>query len=75
VLFQRESAIGIASVTLKAMQTADPTNPALKKVPYIGVQFVGIPEFQSIGQQVGPKHCCCLDRQDDGRSGAPSEPD
>jgi sorbitol/mannitol transport system substrate-binding protein len=38
---------------LKAMQTADPTNPGIKKVPYVGVQFVGIPEFQSIGLQVG----------------------
>ena len=40
-------------LTLKAMQTADPTNPCIKKVPYIGAQFVGIPEFQSIGTQVG----------------------
>jgi hypothetical protein len=35
------------------MQTADPTNPCIKKVPYTGVQFVGIAEFQSIGTVVG----------------------
>ena len=34
------------------MQTADPTNSTLHKVPYVGVQFVGIPEFQAIGTQV-----------------------
>ena len=35
------------------MQTADPTNPAITKVPYVGIQFVGIPEFQAFGTQVG----------------------
>lgn len=38
---------------LKAIQTADPTDPSLKKVPYTGVQYVGIPEFQSFGTVVG----------------------
>ena len=42
-----------AATTLQAMQTADPTNPCIKKVPYIGIQFVGIPEFQAIGTVVG----------------------
>jgi sorbitol/mannitol transport system substrate-binding protein len=42
-----------AKVTLEAMNTADPTDPCAKKVPYIGVQFVGIPEFQAIGAVVG----------------------
>jgi sorbitol/mannitol transport system substrate-binding protein len=42
-----------AATTLQAMQSADPTNPCIKKVPYTGVQFVGIPEFQSIGQVTG----------------------
>jgi sorbitol/mannitol transport system substrate-binding protein len=35
------------------MQTADPTNPAIKPVPYVGVQFAGIAEFQAIGTEVG----------------------
>jgi sorbitol/mannitol transport system substrate-binding protein len=42
-----------AAATLKAMQTADPTNPCIKPVPYTGIQFVSIPEFQSIGTVVG----------------------
>ena len=48
-----QKAAPFAAVTLKAMQTADPTNPCIKKVPYTGVQFVGIPEFQGIGTEVG----------------------
>ena len=42
-----------ATVTLKAMNTADPVNPCAKPVPYQGIQFVGIPEFQSFGTVVG----------------------
>jgi sorbitol/mannitol transport system substrate-binding protein len=42
-----------AGVTLKAILGADPTHPASKPVPYFGIQFVAIPEFQSIGTQVG----------------------
>ncbi len=42
-----------APSVLEAIQTADPTDPSAKPVPYTGVQFVGIPEFQSIGTQVG----------------------
>jgi sorbitol/mannitol transport system substrate-binding protein len=48
-----QKAAPFAATTLSAMQSADPTNPAIKKVPYTGIQFVGIPEFQSIGQVVG----------------------
>ena len=42
-----------AAPTLQAMQSADPTNPCIKPVPYTGIQFVGIPEFQSFGTVVG----------------------
>ncbi|EIM95582.1 ABC sugar transporter, periplasmic ligand binding protein [Paraburkholderia hospita] len=38
---------------LKAIETANPNDSTLKKVPYTGVQFVGIPEFQSFGTVVG----------------------
>ena len=34
------------------MLTADPTRSTLHKAPYVGVQFVGIPEFQNIGTLV-----------------------
>src|SRR5262245_9003352 len=48
-----QKAAPFAAVTLKAMQTADPTNPAIRPLPYTGVQFVGIPEFQSFGTVIG----------------------
>ncbi len=38
---------------MNAIKDADPTDSSLEPNPYIGVQFVGIPEFQSIGTQVG----------------------
>jgi sorbitol/mannitol transport system substrate-binding protein len=40
------------SIILNSMQTADPTDATLHKVPYVGVQFVGIPEFEGIGTRV-----------------------
>jgi hypothetical protein len=39
--------VPFAAATLQALLSADPTNPAIKPVPYTGIQFVGIPEFQS----------------------------
>lgn len=42
-----------AKTTLDSINSADPTKPTLKPVPYVGVQFVAIPEFQAIGTQVG----------------------
>ena len=47
------AAAPFANFTLEAVQSADPTRPCAKPVPYVGVQFVSIPEFQAIGTQVG----------------------
>lgn len=41
-----------APVVLGLMETADPTDSTRDPVPYVGVQFVGIPEFQGIGTDV-----------------------
>lgn len=49
-----------AEVTLKSLLAADPTNPAIRQVPYTGIQFVGIPEFQAIGTQVGQNMAAAL---------------
>ncbi|HEY5081093.1 MAG TPA: sugar ABC transporter substrate-binding protein [Bauldia sp.] len=42
-----------AAMTLGSIQAADPTHPTVKPVPYTGVQFVAIPEFQGLGDTVG----------------------
>ncbi|MFQ3786738.1 ABC transporter substrate-binding protein [Halomonas sp. A29] len=49
--YQREAPF--AGFVLDAINSADPTDSTLEPSPYVGVQFVGIPEFQSIGTQVG----------------------
>jgi sorbitol/mannitol transport system substrate-binding protein len=49
---QYKKAAPYGSIILASMQTANPTDSTLHKVPYVGVQFVGIPEFQAIGTQV-----------------------
>ena len=40
-------------MTLASINAADPTHPTVKPVPYTGVQFVAIPEFQGLGTTVG----------------------
>ena len=45
--------VPFAKMTLDSINTADPTHPTVKPVPYVGVQFVAIPEFQGIGTEVG----------------------
>jgi sorbitol/mannitol transport system substrate-binding protein len=48
----KKAAGAFAGIVLNSMETADPTKQTLKPVPYVGVQFVGIPEFQNIGTLV-----------------------
>ena len=55
-----QKAAPFAPTTLQAMQTVDPTNPAIRPVPYTGIQFVDIPEFQSIGTLVGQNIAAAL---------------
>jgi ABC-type glycerol-3-phosphate transport system substrate-binding protein len=43
-----------------AMQSVDPSDPTLEPVPYTGIQYVAIPEFQGIGTQVGQSIAAAL---------------
>ena len=45
--------IPFAKMTIDSINSADPTKPTVDPVPYVGVQFVAIPEFQGIGTMVG----------------------
>ena len=45
--------VAFAKMTLDSMNSADPTKPTVKPVPYVGVQFVAIPEFAGIATKVG----------------------
>jgi polyol transport system substrate-binding protein len=44
--------IPFAKMTLESINAADPQNPTVKPVPYVGVQFVAIPEFAGIATEV-----------------------
>ena len=39
-------------MTLQSITNATPNKPTVQPVPYTGVQFVGIPEFQDLGTRV-----------------------
>lgn len=45
--------VPFAKMTLDSINLADPTKPTVDPVPYTGIQFVAIPEFQGIGTTVG----------------------
>lgn len=49
-----------AQMTLDSINSADPSSPTVKPVPYVGVQFVAIPEFQGIGTAVGQQFSAAL---------------
>ncbi|WP_312419601.1 extracellular solute-binding protein, partial [Shinella sp.] len=42
-----------AEMTQKAIETADPSKPTRDPVPYTGISFVIIPEYQGIGTTTG----------------------
>jgi sorbitol/mannitol transport system substrate-binding protein len=52
--------VPFAKMTLDSINSADPTAPTVDPVPYVGVQFVAIPEFQGIGTAVGQQFSAAL---------------
>jgi sorbitol/mannitol transport system substrate-binding protein len=46
-----------------AMESIDPSDPTQDPVPYKGIQYVAIPEFQGIGTQVGQTIAAALTGQ------------
>jgi len=44
--------VPFAQMTLDSINAADPTDPTVDPVPYVGIQFVAIPEFAGIATQV-----------------------
>jgi len=55
-----QAAAPFAKLTLQAIQQADPIHSSAEPIPYTGVQFVGIPEFQAIGTYVGQQVAAAL---------------
>jgi len=49
-----------AQMTLDSIMAADPTNPTVEPVPYTGIQFVAIPEFQGMATAIGQQFSAAL---------------
>jgi sorbitol/mannitol transport system substrate-binding protein len=49
-----------APLVREAILNADYTKPSALPVPYVGIQYVGIPEFQAIGTEVGQEISAAL---------------
>jgi sorbitol/mannitol transport system substrate-binding protein len=47
------AAKGFAPITIASINGTDPEHPTLNPVPYVGIQYVDIPQFESLGVQVG----------------------
>ena len=52
--------VPFAKMTLESINAADPTHPTVDPVPYVGEQFVAIPEFQGLGTAVGQQFSAAL---------------
>src|SRR5690348_2449390 len=48
----QQASQGFAQVTLDSIAHADITHPTVDPVPYVGIQYVDITEFQQLGDQV-----------------------
>jgi len=55
-----QKAAPFAETVVKSILSADPSKPTKDPVPYTGVQFVAIPEFQAIGTSVGQQIASAL---------------
>src|SRR6266581_2920907 len=56
----KDYAKGFAAITLDSIEKADPSKPTIKPVPYTGVQFVQIPEFQDLGTRVSQEFASAI---------------
>jgi sorbitol/mannitol transport system substrate-binding protein len=47
------AAKAFAPITIASIDGTDPDHPTVNPVPYVGVQFVDIPQFETLGVEVG----------------------
>jgi sorbitol/mannitol transport system substrate-binding protein len=48
----QQAAKPFAAITLASIDSVDPQHPTLNPVPYVGIQYVDIPQFESLGLTV-----------------------
>jgi sorbitol/mannitol transport system substrate-binding protein len=49
----QSAAKAFAPITLASIDATDPDHPTVNPVPYVGVQYVDIPQFEVLGVEVG----------------------
>jgi len=49
----KSAAKAFAGITLASIDSTDPDHPTVNPVPYVGVQYVDIPQFEVLGVEVG----------------------
>jgi len=49
----QKAASAFAGITLQSINGTDPTHPTVNPVPYVGIQYVDIPQFETLGMTVG----------------------
>jgi sorbitol/mannitol transport system substrate-binding protein len=49
----QKAASAFAGITLQSIDGTDPNHPTVNPVPYVGVQYVDIPQFETLGLTVG----------------------
>ena len=52
--------IPFAKMTLDSINAADPSSPTVEDVPYVGIQYVAIPEWAGIGTAAGQEFSAML---------------
>ncbi|WP_460275826.1 ABC transporter substrate-binding protein [Celeribacter sp. ULVN23_4] len=52
--------VPFAAMTLGSIESANPLQPTVDPVPYVGVQFVAIPEFAGFATEVGQEFSAAL---------------
>jgi sorbitol/mannitol transport system substrate-binding protein len=55
-----QKTVPFSAITLKSIEAADPEHPTVKPVPYVGIQFATIPEFQGIGAEAGRQFAAAI---------------
>jgi len=49
----QKAASAFAGITLQSIDGTDPNHPTVNPVPYVGIQYVDIPQFETLGLTVG----------------------
>ncbi len=62
-LKEYQDAAPFANFIKEAILSADPTKPSVDPVPYTGITYASIPEYQSIGTEVGQQIAGALTKQ------------